>query len=72
METFRMVEWDTDFCGFRVAKIVVPTLNLDELSRTLLAFARVGSAWLAEDPSWDLTPSDVATGGGLLVDERTT
>jgi len=73
MKDYRILEWDTDFFGFRVALITLPSLKAAQLDATLLNMRQDGVK-LAYWPSESYCMPDIEANelGGYLVDMETT
>lgn len=74
MDAIQLLDWDTRFFGFPIAKVTNPTASIDELREVhrLMAVRQIPLAyWAADNPSEDVR-RDILELGGRLVDEKLT
>jgi dTDP-4-amino-4,6-dideoxy-D-galactose acyltransferase len=74
MPSVQLLDWDSDFFGFRVAKIIPPRLTRAEIVDVLeqLRSDRITLAYWASDPEDDESRLAAETGGFFLADKKVT
>lgn len=74
MTRHQILEWDSEFFGFKVARILPERLQTGELEETLVELARDGvslSYW-ASDPEDEASQEAARSLGGFLADRKVT
>lgn len=74
MDLLKLLEWDTTFFGFPIAKVVNPHAQPEELRETVAQMHSRGiplAYWFADRPT-EQTHAEVVAMGGALVDEKLT
>ncbi|KPJ52979.1 hypothetical protein AMJ39_06375 [candidate division TA06 bacterium DG_24] len=74
MGMYRILDWDTDFFGFRVAFITAPRLDSEELARVLSTLREENVKlvyWPSDSTSRSSQPAAQSL-GGFLADKKTT
>ncbi len=69
---YRLLEWDTDFFGFRVGRLLLPEMELKELQQTLTQMRREAFRLVYWPASGMISPDEAKRLGGRLVDRKTT
>lgn len=74
MSTYKILEWDSEFFGFTVARILPDKLQLQELEETLRCMQRekVSLAYWASNPDDGESQEAARSCGGVLADRKVT
>lgn len=74
MDLLKLLEWDTTFFGFPIARVVNPHAQPEELREAIAQMHSRGiplAYWFADNPTEE-THAQVVAMGGVLVDEKLT
>lgn len=74
MSRFQLLDWDSEFFGFAVARILPDKMSSAELGQTIASLKehRVGLAYWASDPNDEESQKAARSGDGFLADRKVT